>query len=235
MVQGYIYLLKNKITNKSYVGQTIHLEDRIKDHFRYAYRVYGISHHKRRFDKPLYHSIRKHGKSDFEWYILEICGVEELDEKETFWINHFNTKVPFGYNLSNGGKSTRGYKHSLRTRELISRRNRENAEVNPNYGRKGKPFTEEQRHKISTHTKVSMKIVDHSKLSDGAKKQWENPQFREKMRLLRLGKSPTNKGTTKVDLDLLQKYLNSDMTYREICFTLSISKTTLRRIREGLQ
>ena len=52
-----------------------------------------------------YNSINKYGEDNFEWKIIEYCSSqEELNLKESFWINFFDTTNPkYGYNLKGGG------------------------------------------------------------------------------------------------------------------------------------
>ena len=42
---------------------------------------------------------QKYGKEKFTFQILEECSVEELDEKESYYIKKFNCVIPNGYNV----------------------------------------------------------------------------------------------------------------------------------------
>lgn len=94
-----IYLVTNKINGKKYVGQTIRpLSERWKDHCRAK-------------DKNYFHNaIRKYGADNFTREVIDTAEtVEELDEKEIYWIAKLNTLFPNGYNLKEGGNvSMRG-------------------------------------------------------------------------------------------------------------------------------
>jgi group I intron endonuclease len=107
-----IYKITNKINNKVYIGQTTQsLKKRFQVHCGIATRNYGISYINR--------SICKHGKENF--IIDEIdsaANIEELNEKEKYWISFYNSTNPeFGYNLMSGGNNS---KHSEETKKLIS-------------------------------------------------------------------------------------------------------------------
>ena len=95
-----VYTFKNKINNKYYVGQTCRtFEERTKEHLR---------HNKTAFDKAL----KKYGIENFDYAIIdEAHDMDELNKKEIFWIKHFNSLAPFGYNLCVGGGNTKGYRH----------------------------------------------------------------------------------------------------------------------------
>lgn len=47
--------------------------------------------------------MRKYGIENFSFEIIEECKKEELNDKEKYWINYFNTFFN-GYNLTTGGQ-----------------------------------------------------------------------------------------------------------------------------------
>ena len=50
-------------------------------------------------------AIRKYGLENFTIEVIEECEtLEQLNEREMFWIAYFNSKAPNGYNLTNGGE-----------------------------------------------------------------------------------------------------------------------------------
>lgn len=85
-----IYKITNKLNNKSYIGQSIHIEDRWKEH------IWGKGNH------PLHLDIIKDGLENFNFEILEECSQEQLLEREKFWITYYDT-YNNGYNLNDGG------------------------------------------------------------------------------------------------------------------------------------
>ena len=94
---GLIYLVRNKVTGKKYVGQTIYsLSKRWKGHC-----------HPNSGCKVLRRAILKYGAESFEVSALE-SGLTrgDLNEREKYWIGELKTKVPLGYNLLDGGNST---------------------------------------------------------------------------------------------------------------------------------
>lgn len=93
-----IYMVKNKINNKSYIGQSVEIETRWRKH-------------KSLFDFGSVNLLRlaliKYGIENFEFLILEECLIEELDQKEEYYIKKFNTQDE-GYNILPGGKTNHG-------------------------------------------------------------------------------------------------------------------------------
>ena len=95
-----IYLARNKINGKVYIGQTsVSLNERKGNH-----RLLALS----RGSKNHFHSaIRKYGWDAFEWKILERFLVREvLNSSERFWILKYrSTDSRKGYNCTHGGDS----------------------------------------------------------------------------------------------------------------------------------
>lgn len=96
-----IYKVKNKINGKIYIGQTIRdLDKRISGHIRESKLEGG--------NKPFVNAIKKYGIENFEWEIIdEATSLDELDEKEIYWIKQLNSITPNGYNILGGGQKNR--------------------------------------------------------------------------------------------------------------------------------
>ena len=127
---GVIYKITNTLNGKPYVGQTQRqLKVRIHKH------KYGNLY----IDKV----IQKHGwEGNFTVEVLEECAtIEQLNAREKFWIAELNSKVPNGYNLTDGGLGHVGRSPSKETRAKIS------------VGNKGKKRTKETRAKIAAAMK----------------------------------------------------------------------------------
>lgn len=123
-----IYEAVNKRNGKRYIGQTIHtLEDRKRRHINsIRYNNSGCHYFKR--------ALIKYGIDSFEWKVIDSAyTTEELDLKESFWIEFFKTTDPInGYNLKGGGDAP--YLNES-TRKKIGDAQR--GSKNHMYGRKG--------------------------------------------------------------------------------------------------
>ena len=97
-----IYLVKNRINGKEYVGQTT---TALRQQWYHHY--YRCNHICPRDGVSLLHNaLRKYGKDAFDIYELQECKtVEELNTAEDKWIKKLNTKAPNGYNLRDGGNN----------------------------------------------------------------------------------------------------------------------------------
>jgi group I intron endonuclease len=95
---GIIYKITNLVNGKLYAGQTVRsLGDRWADHKRDS--LNGV-------DYPLHFAIRKYGVDNFIIEELDFASsIEELNEKEIFWIKELNSlcKNGNGYNVLTGG------------------------------------------------------------------------------------------------------------------------------------
>ena len=89
-----IYKITNLKTNQSYIGQSLDIEKRFKEH---------IYHKDSYIDK----AIHDEGISNFSFEILEECKAEELDFKEDYYIQKYNSNKN-GYNLIRGGQHNIG-------------------------------------------------------------------------------------------------------------------------------
>ena len=82
-----IYKIENLINHKIYIGQSVHIERRWKEHCFPSQNT------------VISQAIKKYGKENFSFQILEECSEKDLGEKEQFYIHKFNSVVPNGYNV----------------------------------------------------------------------------------------------------------------------------------------
>jgi len=99
-----IYIIKNDINNKVYIGQSIDIEKRVKEHFWKSF-----SEKSGTFNSILHQAIRKYGKEHFTWEVLQECSVEEIDQLEQEYIQRYNCITPNGYNIMVGGQKKRSF------------------------------------------------------------------------------------------------------------------------------
>lgn len=92
----YIYVITNEINKKVYVGKTLKtIDKRWKQHCR-DYKK------NRNCKRPLYSAMRKYGIENFSIREIEECDSDIASERESFWINKFNS-FKNGYNATKGG------------------------------------------------------------------------------------------------------------------------------------
>lgn len=119
---GYIYKITNVINNKSYVGVTIQTDasTRFKSHMSSIRNGRGCPLLKK--------AVNKYGEASFKFEVLIICFDNDVYKYEEEYIMKFNTMSPNGYNVAEGGKSSRnflGKTHSEQTRQKIGEKSKE--------------------------------------------------------------------------------------------------------------
>lgn len=95
-----IYKITDMNNMKCYIGQSVDIANRFTQHCRCGC---GIKTPK---DNKLYAAMLKEGLDQFTFEIVEICPQEELNEKEKYYIDVYNS-VNYGFNSQDGvnGKS----------------------------------------------------------------------------------------------------------------------------------
>ena len=123
---GYICKTIDLLNNKIYIGQH-------KGEFNKNYHGSGI----------IIKNIKRKRPNDLITELIECCNtLNELNEKEIYWINHYNScDEKIGYNIAKGGGGRLGVKFSEETKKHLS-------EIN-----KGKHISEETRKKMSESLK----------------------------------------------------------------------------------
>ena len=116
MWEGYIYKIYNDVNNKIYIGQTIRT---IKK--RWTNHKYNVRNNIGKL--AIHNAMRKYGIELFHIEEIESCSFDtkeklkkELDKKEIFYISKYNCRIPYGYNIADGGSGTSG----VNCREIIS-------------------------------------------------------------------------------------------------------------------
>ena len=106
-----IYLIKNKINQKLYVGQAVNLYRRYYDHKK------SINKHAK---TAIINAFLKYGFENFDFYILEKdlpADKKILTKREQFWLDELHPYKPTGYNICTTANTMLGFKHSEKTKE----------------------------------------------------------------------------------------------------------------------
>lgn len=140
-----IYCIENINTNKKYIGQSVDIIDRWRKH-RYEL---NKNHHDNDY---LQKAWNKYGEENFKFYVLEYCVIDDLNEKERYYIDLYKTlNRNYGYNLKSGGQDSN-------------------------------TLSQEIRNKISDSNKKAYLNSNLKEIrSNDALKQWANPKIKEKI------------------------------------------------------
>lgn len=178
----YLYLIKNKLNNKLYIGWTSKPNERKYNHF------------KGRGSKLVASAIKKYGKENFSFEIIETrIERSEIRQLEIDTIAKLNTVAPNGYNITTGGDGAPGVVASDELRRFRSEMH------------KGKPKTEEHKKNLSVARKGEKHWWNHrkgtkhteetrAKISEAGKGRKLSEETRKKLSLSKKGRPAHNKG-----------------------------------------
>ena len=102
MTKTGIYQIRNTVNGKIYVGQSVNIKERIAQH---KYKAFDKN--EPGYRSAIHKAFRKYGVDAFEFSILEECSLEDLDNREKYWIKHLSSATPNGYNILPGGQNSR--------------------------------------------------------------------------------------------------------------------------------
>lgn len=115
-MQG-IYKITNKLNHKCYVGQSVDIKKRWREH-----RFYGTNEKTDRSNYHLYHSMRTYGIKNFKFTILEeVLDRNKLTKREIYWYEQlkpeYNQEYPTSVEYNNKGKEI--YQINKDTLEIV--------------------------------------------------------------------------------------------------------------------
>ena len=171
MKQAVIYKYTNKINGKIYIGKTINVERRKKEHLK-----------DRRVDVPFHRAIDKYGIENFDFEVIFVADSTlkntelnyVLNEKESYYISYYNSNnKKFGYNLTSGGDGVAGYVYTEQARRNLSLSKM--GENNPNWGKSASVETRKKMSEVRKgHRPYNNKIILQYDLQGNFIKEWES-------------------------------------------------------------
>ena len=93
IIKKDIYIIKNDINNKVYIGQSLNVKERFRSHCKKSNNDNSI----------INKAIQKYGKSHF-WYEILERNITNYNEREKYWIQYYDSLSPNGYNIGDGGE-----------------------------------------------------------------------------------------------------------------------------------
>jgi len=184
---GIIYLIRNNLNNKIYIGKT-----------KQFYKKYINNKIKQNPNMPIIKAIKKYGCENFSVKVIDVATTkEQLNNLEKFYIKSFNSKNhQIGYNICDGGEggiggpNFKGHKHTEETKEKM--RNKPKSHFAHN---KGRIFSEEWKKNMG---------IAASKALKGKSKSEEH---KKNISLAKRGSVPSNKGKKLVIINGRKKYV----------------------------
>jgi group I intron endonuclease len=172
-----IYLITNTENTKKYVGITkFSLEERFSQHIKRGF--------------ILTEAIQKYGYQNFSIDLIEeVESAERAYELEQYYIKEYNTKVPNGYNLTDGGDGIFGWEVTEEYRQECSERVKQ-LHKEKKVGMYGKKHSDDTKRKMSEASK-------------GKSKPWLigrklSPETIERLRQINLGRVSSEETRKKI-------------------------------------
>lgn len=165
-----IYIIKNKINKKCYVGQSIDIDKRFKSHINGLDGNYGHNPH-------FQSAWNKYGKDNFEFDVLEeVEDTNSLDDREKYYISLYDSfNQDCGYNMTPGGSMCDDdYREYL---QISQRFNNSNLTKDDVRHIKLAMFCLMDRDELSKKYNVSKKVL--TKMSMGQSYGYVNPELNE--------------------------------------------------------
>ena len=185
-----IYLLRNNINNKIYIGQSINIKSRLSS--------YGKP--KKNPIQVIEKSIKKYGWNNFQCEIIYYAiSIDELNEKECYYIKTYNsTNRNIGYNIRPGGNNSEMSETTKEKLRLINLNKKVSDEtiqkikestIGMNNHFYGKNHTQETKLKMIESWKNRKDISDETKrkMSQSQKGRTHTNKSKEKMSSSHLG------------------------------------------------
>ena len=212
---GIIYCYTNLQNGKRYIGQTINPEQRKKQHYSSAFNPNDAD-----YNAVIHKAFRKYGYENFEYRILafDIEDLNILNLLEEYYIQSFNTKVPFGYNVLDGGLNASKPKSEI-TKEKLMRAKMELSEEEIIQIREAYSKKESPKRYYEQHYKDKMHYNSFLNIWSGRKYQYIKPELIEKGR------------HTKLNAELVKQIRKerqeTNLSYQKLADKFNISKATI--------
>ena len=116
-----IYKITCVVNGKCYIGQSVDIRGRLYHHKGDLER----NKHRNKYLQRLYN---KYGKDNMTFEIVELCSIDELDDKEKYWIAYYGgVESKMNCNWESGGHANKRYSKELRQRQSESHKGQHNS------------------------------------------------------------------------------------------------------------
>ena len=235
MKTGSIYIIRNSINNKVYIGQTtIGVSERFKAHIK-------PSTIKKRGTYKIYNAIQKYGIDNFYVQTLESdIPIEELDNKEIAYISQYDS-YRNGYNTTQGGdgrmiakiedeaKLLVLFNQGLTAEELANEFNCSKATILRTLHKKGLFYYK----KLNKETLVA--LFNQGLAYKEIANQMDIPDWTVERYCKRWGLKRNKRIDEKLfDYEQLEEDYKNNISIQEICEKYNIGRTTFYRIKSKL-
>lgn len=239
----YCYKITNLINDKIYVGKTDNIKTRWSKHKTAA---------KLKNPHEYLYIHRAMNKYGFENFTIEQIGEYETEKEafdaEIFFIKEWNCRDrAIGYNLTNGGEGSSGFKHSNKSKKKmsVSKKGTQVGEKNPFYGKthseeykKQASLRTTQQWKDNPHPWIGRSHTEETKLkisrSNTGKKYSDEQRKQQSLRNKGNIRCISNAKLSEYEIVLIKQFLiNAEFTHKYIADLFGTSRVTITNINIG--
>lgn len=91
-----IYKIEHIKSKKVYIGQSVNVKNRLRDHIKSAVGISTIT------NQAVHEAMAAEGIENFTFHLIDECDREKLNEREKYWIDFYKSNE-WGYNRTRGG------------------------------------------------------------------------------------------------------------------------------------
>lgn len=226
MKQCGIYIIKNKINDKVYVGQSVDIRIRW-----YAHKQSAKNRGAQDADTHIHEAMRSYGIENFYLEILELCDYSKLSEREIYWIEKYNS-YENGYNMTRGGESNKGESNgrALLTESMVR-------EIRAAYGNKI-PFREVYEKYKNVISKRGLQKVWHCETWQNVmievytdeNRQWHATQAkRHQDGNISLGFNNQQRACSEEEIEKMRQLREKGFSYKKIGEIVNRSPSVVRK------
>jgi group I intron endonuclease len=219
-----IYMLKNKLNDNCYVGQSVNIHKRWIDHKTPSKRSHGT---------VLARALSKYGCENFELIVLEYCSDDKLNEREIYYIDSLK---PI-YNMNEGGLGNRGHRLSVEVKNRLSASGKKQWEAKTDDERKAvivkQLFGPRKGHEVKPETREKLRQSALKQFADGMPEAQRNKigqahKGRKKNYIAK--KAPVEQ----ISIDT-GKVIMIYETTKEAAFTVGVTSSNITSVCRGRQ
>lgn len=230
-----IYKITNTITDKFYIGSSIDVKRRHREHLT---DLKGNSHH----SYMLQRAFNKYGADKFKFEVIEECEECELRDREQWYLDNFQPYIKTnGYNINPTAFGGRDVKLSEETKSKISKSliGKMAGSKHPQYGKTGeksywygKHLSEETKEKLSK-SKIGKYLGENhpnygKKMSDAQKEKLRKSAKETKLSVGE--KNPNSKITVEQVREIRSLYSTGKYFHRQLGEMFCIKKSQIGNI-----
>lgn len=221
-----IYIIKNNINNKVYIGQSVNIVARWYAHKQSAKNIKAQDHY-----TEIHQAMYKHGIDSFYYEILEECSIERLNKREIYYISLYDS-YKNGYNMTFGGE---GNKYETNGRAILTLEQVQ--EIRLMYGARIR-FKDAYKRYEGIISKRGFRKVWHYETWLGVfpevysdeNKKWHATQAKKNVDgNISLGKNNSDRACSEEEIQQMRKLRSEGFSYEKIAKEVKRSTSVVRK------